>query len=62
MKPKVMNCGNYNCVHCTPDGRCGLFTISIGQDGKCICFKKDKYKTLDIYHVVDETDEHTNMC
>lgn len=40
MKTKVNNCGNYDCAHCSYEGRCLLPAISINQDGKCILFKE----------------------
>ena len=61
MKTKVINCGNYNCVHCTGDGTCSLLVISITPDGKCGVYKpsNSKVKSMPVH---SEQDEHTNMC
>jgi hypothetical protein len=58
MKTKVNNCGNYNCAHCSSDGRCMVSSISIDQDGKCIAFRLSAYSR----ETVDPMYEHTNMC
>ena len=58
MKTKVNNCGNYVCAHCSSDGRCLVYSISIGQDGKCITFRKSEY----VKEKPCTMDEHTNMC
>ena len=59
MKPKVTNCGNYKCAHCSSDGRCLVGRISIDSDGKCTIFRLPAGKTVPLY---TEQDEHTNMC
>ena len=58
MKPKVSNCGKYSCVHCTFDGRCSLYSISITPEGKCAQYQKSETKL----RRSTEQDEHTNMC
>lgn len=59
MKTRVSNCGNYNCEHCSYDGTCQLFVISITPDGKCGVYKPSREKAMPVY---SEQDEHTNMC
>ena len=58
MKTKVNNCGNYDCAHCSNNGQCILNSIGIGQDGKCITFKRSEY----VKERWCPMDEHTNMC
>lgn len=62
MTTKVKNCGNYNCTHCTEDGRCRITGISIGPDGKCICFSPDLRFKSQFEHKVEETDPNSNAC
>ena len=58
MRTKVSNCGKYECAHCADSGYCMINSISIDQDGKCIMFRKSKYKITE----PNPMDEHTNMC
>ena len=60
MKTKVINCGNYNCIHCSYEGRCNLTTISITPEGKCALYKNSGGKAVPMPST--EQDEHTNMC
>lgn len=61
MKTKLINCGNYNCIHhYANSGTCSLYSISLDKDGKCVVFKEQSYKEIPIGH--NEMDEHTNMC
>lgn len=59
MKTKVTNCGNYNCAHCTPEGKCFISAISITPEGKCAQYRLPAGKTVPLY---TKQDEHTNMC
>lgn len=59
MKTKVINCGNYNCEHCSDEGTCCISAISITPDGKCGVYKPSKVKSMPVH---SEQDEHTNMC
>lgn len=59
MKTKVINCGNYNCEHCSYEGTCRIPVISITPEGKCGVCKPSKGKTISVQ---SEQDEHTNMC
>lgn len=59
MATKVSTCGNYECVHCSSDGRCLVSKISITPDGKCGLYKPVKGKAITVH---SEQDEHTNMC
>lgn len=61
MKTKLINCGNYNCIHhYANSGTCSLSNISLDKDGKCVVFKEKSYKEVPIRY--NEMDEHTNMC
>ena len=58
MKTTVTNCGNYKCAHCSSDGRCLVYTISIDAEGKCTIFRLPAGRAMSM----NEQDEHTNMC
>ena len=60
MKPKVTNCGNYNCAHCSCEGQCLLTSISVTSEGRCALYKVSTGKAIPTY--LTEQDEHTNMC
>lgn len=62
MATKVKNCGNYKCAHCTADGRCSILRVSIGPDGKCICFSPDLRFKSQFGRKADEIDENSNAC
>ena len=60
MKTKVMNCGNYNCIHQSKScGVCLINTIAIDKEGKCVLFKEHSHKTIPLS--TNEIDENTNM-
>ena len=62
MYTKVVNCGNYNCIHQNKeDGICRMSTIAIDKEGKCVLFRPDSHKTIPLSSS-NEMDEHTNMC
>lgn len=61
MKTKVINCGNYDCIHQSKIcGVCNMNTIAIDKEGKCILFTEHSYKIIPL--PPNEMDEHTNMC
>lgn len=64
MKTKVNNCGNYNCAHCSSDGRCCIYSISITPEGKCAQYRlrEGKLREGKKIPLFTEQDEHTNMC
>lgn len=62
MATKVRNCGNYKCTHCAGDGHCCIGGISIGPDGKCICFSPDLRFKSQFERRVEETDPNSNAC
>ena len=59
MKTVVTKCGNYNCSHCSSDGRCCICSISITPDGKCAQYRLREGKSIPL---LTEQDKHTNMC
>lgn len=62
MATKVRNCGNYKCTHCAVDGHCCIGGISIGPDGKCICFSPDLRFKSQFERKEEETNPNSNAC
>lgn len=61
-EPKVMNCGNYKCGHCSSRGRCNLNKISIGTDGKCSQYTNKQPSELIDNDPDKEFYPYTNVC